>query len=139
MVALLALSCSDPVPLPPTPTPTPQATVVATSGDLEPVASPGPGDAEPTPTPTPRPIPAALQGVPVAPLRLGDAAPFPADLALIIEVSCPGCRGITDGLFRAYRDPFGSLAPRPSTRCAIMVCLGPPRTLSCLSRKRAGS
>lgn len=107
LLALMALSCSDPVPLPPTPAPRPEARVTSTPGGLQPVPNPGPGRAEATPTATPKPVPEALQGLPVALLRLGDAAPFPEDLALIIETGCYGCRGLTDGLFRVYRDASG--------------------------------
>jgi hypothetical protein len=39
----------------------------------------------------------------------GDDAPFPADVALIVETGCWQCDGGATGLVRLYRDPTGSL------------------------------
>jgi hypothetical protein len=68
-------------------------------------ANPTPSRAE-TPSPTPL---QSIGGVPVEPLKIGEPAEFPDDVALLIETGCWQCDGPTTGLERVYRDPSGRL------------------------------
>lgn len=78
----------------------PTATPSATS--TSPTATPAP-DPSSSPTPTPSLGPGVIQ------LTRGPDAPFPDDMAFIIETGCFACEGYATGLVRLYRDPSGQI------------------------------
>ena len=89
--------------------------IVTACGDDEtepaPTATAGPATSTPLATPTPAATtsPEATDGVDVVPLRFGEEAELPDDVALIIETGCIQCDGPPTGLYRLYRDASGQL------------------------------
>jgi len=71
--------------------------------------SPTPATETPSPSPSASATPEVIGGVPVVPLKIGEPADFPDDVALIVETGCWQCDGPTTGLERVYRDPSGEI------------------------------
>jgi hypothetical protein len=68
----------------------------------------------PGPVPTiPSQLPAILRGTSVAPLTIGEDAPFPSDISLITLLGCTNCDGPSYGIGRTYVDVDGTARTEP--------------------------